>query len=180
MLSLGRATASLTRGDAPSHLRFRDEARGIPSRFLIISASAAILGADGGFSAARREELAVSVKSSKSSAADGVRFAHASEAEFAKILDFYGIRWRYEPQSFPLAWDARGRVIESFNPDFYLPDHDLYIELTTLKQSLVTKKNRKIRRLRELYPHVHLKIFYNKDYRQLLLKYGLRSTAAAG
>ena len=64
-------------------------------------------------------------------------------------------------------------------PDFYLPDYDLFIELTTLKQSLVTKKNRKVRRLRELYPDVHLKIFYGRDFRQLLLKYGLRPAAAA-
>lgn len=132
-----------------------------------------------GGSAARRGELSGSVRASRSSATDGVRFAHKSEAEFAKILDFYGISWEYEPRSFPLEWDARGRVLESFNPDFYLPDYDLFIELTTLKQSLVTKKNRKIRRLRELYPDVHLKIFYGRDYRQLLLKYGLRPTAAA-
>lgn len=114
------------------------------------------------------------MKATTSNGADSVRFAHRSEAEFARILDFYGIRWEYEPRSFPLEWDARGRVIESFNPDFYLPEVDLFIELTTLKQSLVTKKNRKIRRLRELYPNVNVKIFYGRDFRQLLLKYGLR------
>ncbi len=114
------------------------------------------------------------MKATRSDGADSVRFAHRSEAEFARILDFYGIRWEYEPRSFPLEWDARGRVIESFNPDFYLPEIDLFIELTTLKQSLVTKKNRKIRRLRELYPSVNVKIFYGRDFRQLLLKYGLR------
>ncbi len=111
-------------------------------------------------------------------AAPRPRFAHASEAEFARLLDFYGIRWEYEPRSFPLRWDAQGRVVESFNPDFYLPDLDLYIELTTLKQSLVTKKNRKLRRLRELYPHVRVKIFYGRDYRNLLFKYGLTRPAA--
>lgn len=100
-------------------------------------------------------------------------FAHESEAEFARLLDFYGIRWEYEPRSFPLQWDAQGRVVESFNPDFYLPQLDLYIELTTLKQSLVTKKNRKLRRLRELYPNVRVKIFYGRDYRSLLFKYGM-------
>lgn len=117
------------------------------------------------------------MKAPRTSGADSVRFAHRSEAEFAKILDFYGIRWEYEPRSFPLEWDARGRVVESFNPDFYLPELDLFIELTTLKQSLVTKKNRKIRRLRELYPDIHVKIFYGRDFRQLLLKYGLRPAA---
>jgi hypothetical protein len=119
------------------------------------------------------------VKAAAEPARDTVRFAHRSEAEFAKILDFYGIRWEYEPRSFPLEWDERGRVVESFNPDFYLPELDLFIELTTLKQSLVTRKNRKLRRLRELYPGVHIKIFYGRDFRQLLLKYGLQPTAAA-
>jgi len=105
------------------------------------------------------------------------RFAHASEAEFARILDFYGIRWEYEPRSFPLEWDDEGRVVESFSPDFYLPEVDLYLELTTLKQNLVTKKNRKLRRMRELYPNVRVKIFYGRDYRNLLAKYDLRPTA---
>jgi hypothetical protein len=117
------------------------------------------------------------VKASSANGTGPVRFAHRSEAEFAKILDFYGIRWEYEPRSFPLHWDEHGRVTESFNPDFYLPDLDLYIELTTLKQSLVTRKNRKVRRLRELYPGVNLKIFYGRDFRQLLLKYGLQPVA---
>lgn len=119
------------------------------------------------------------MRGSRSNGALPVRFANSSEAEFAEILNFYGIRWEYESRSFPLRWDDRGRVIESFNPDFYLPDHDLYIELTTLKQSLVTKKNRKIRRLRELYPGINFKIFYGRDFRQLLLKYGLRPAASA-
>lgn len=127
---------------------------------------------------ATREGLAGPVKGSKNSETDEVRFAHRSEAEFAGILDFYGIDWEYEPRSFPLQWDETGRVIESFNPDFYLPEYDLFIELTTLKQSLVTKKNRKVRRLRELYPDVNIKIFYGRDFRHLLLKYGLRATTA--
>ncbi|MBI2877716.1 MAG: hypothetical protein HYY20_12625 [Candidatus Tectomicrobia bacterium] len=99
-------------------------------------------------------------------------FAHPSEAELARLLDFYQIHWLYEPHSFPIAWDHEGNVIERFTPDFYLPDHDLYLELTTMKQSLVTKKNKKVRRLRELYPEVKIKILYGKDYQKLLLKYG--------
>lgn len=100
-------------------------------------------------------------------------FAHPSEREAAKILEFYRIRWEYEPTSFPIAFDKKGNVLQSFTPDFYLPDLDLYIELTTMSQKLVTKKNRKVRRLRELYPDVKIKIFYQKDFRNLLLKYGL-------
>ena len=102
-------------------------------------------------------------------------FAHPSEAEFASILDFYQLAWEYEPRSFPLRHGADGRVVESFSPDFYLPELDLFIELTTLKQSLVTKKNRKLRRLRELYPEIKIKLLYNRDYRNLLFKYGLQA-----
>jgi hypothetical protein len=99
-------------------------------------------------------------------------FAHASEAEFARILDYYQVRWEYEPRSFPIMWTLEGKVIESFAPDFYLPDMDLYVEMTTLKQTLVRKKNRKLRRLRELYPEIRIKLFYAKDFRALMLKYG--------
>ncbi len=99
-------------------------------------------------------------------------FAHASEAELARILDFYQVAWEYEPRSFPILWNLEGSVVESFSPDFYLPELDLYLELTTLRQSLVRKKNRKLRRLRELYPMVRIKLFYGKDFRALLLKYG--------
>lgn len=102
----------------------------------------------------------------------GLLFAHPSETEFAKILDFYKIGWQYEPKTFPIQWDAQGRILESFTPDFYLPDQDLYIELTTQKQRLVTKKNRKIRLLKQLYPEVNLKIFYRRDVERLRQKYG--------
>ncbi|MDH4140400.1 MAG: hypothetical protein OEV43_07500 [Coriobacteriia bacterium] len=104
---------------------------------------------------------------------DEVQFAHPSERVAAEILDFYRIRWEYEPTTFPLEWDGTGKVIASFAPDFYLPDLDLYIELTTMSQKLVTKKNRKMRRLKELYPDVSIKIFYQRDFRNLLLKYGI-------
>jgi hypothetical protein len=110
---------------------------------------------------------------------DEARFAHASEAELARILDFYGVAWEYEPRPFPILWNQHGRVVESFTPDFYLPELDLYLELTTLKQSLVRKKNRKLRRLRELYPDVRIKLFYARDFRQLLLKYGRIDLAAS-
>jgi hypothetical protein len=99
-------------------------------------------------------------------------FAHASEAEMARILDFYAVRWEYEPRTFPILWNLEGTVTESFSPDFYLPDLDLYLEMTTLRQKLVRKKNRKLRRLRELYPAINIKLFYARDFRELMLKYG--------
>jgi hypothetical protein len=102
-----------------------------------------------------------------------VRFAHNSERQFAKLLDFYGITWEYEPTEFTLAEDRAGKPVQAFRPDFFLPAYDLYIEITTLNQKLVTKKNAKVRRLREQYPDVNIKIFYQRDYLNLLVKYGL-------
>jgi len=110
---------------------------------------------------------------------DQARFAHASEAELARILDYYGVEWEYEPRTFPILWNTEGKVIESFSPDFYLPELDLFVELTTLKQSLVRRKNRKLRRLRELYPDIRVKLFYGKDFRALMLKYGRFDLAAS-
>jgi hypoxanthine phosphoribosyltransferase len=101
-------------------------------------------------------------------------FVHPAEIEFAAFLDFYRIRWQYEPRSFPLRW-RDGRVAEMFTPDFYLPEQDLYIELTTMKQSLVTRKNRKIRRLRELYPNVNVVLMNRKAFHELLGRFGYGS-----
>ena len=105
--------------------------------------------------------------------ASTTRFAHNSERQFALLLDFYGIAWEYEPKEFVLEWDRLGAPVLAFRPDFYLPGYDLYIEITTLNQKLVTKKNRKIRQLRALYPGTKIKILYQRDYLNLLVKYGL-------
>ena len=105
--------------------------------------------------------------------ADTITFAHNSERQFARLLDFYRVEWEYEPTAFPIEWDAAGHAVQHFRPDFYLPRFGLYIEITTLNQRLVTKKNRKVRRLRELYPDVRIKILYQRDYLSLLAKYGL-------
>lgn len=104
-------------------------------------------------------------------------FAHPSEEEFARLLDFYQIEWIYEPRSFILQWE--GKATEMFTPDFYLPTLDLYVEMTTLKPSLTTEKNRKVRRLRELYPEVNIKLLARRDYDRLLAKYGHGPLAGA-
>jgi cytidylate kinase len=105
-----------------------------------------------------------------------MQFAHPSEMVFSHLLDFYGIRWEYEPRTFPLEYDDKGNIREAFTPDFYLPDSNLYVELTTMKQALVTKKNRKVRRLRELYPDIEIRLLYQKDFEDLLFKYATKST----
>ncbi|TML79318.1 MAG: hypothetical protein E6G04_06065 [Actinobacteria bacterium] len=104
---------------------------------------------------------------------DRIDFAHESERQYARLLDFYQIEWEYEPRSFDIEWDEQGEVVKQFTPDFFLPQFDTYIEVTTMNQKLVTKKNKKVRRLRELYPDCKIKIFYQRDYLALLQKYGL-------
>ncbi len=101
-------------------------------------------------------------------------FAHESERHFAELLDGYGVRWEYEPVEFVLEWHPDGTPSAAFRPDFYLPAHGCFVELTTLNQKLVTKKNAKMRRLRELHPTVEVKLLYQRDYEALLSKYGFR------
>ena len=102
-----------------------------------------------------------------------ISFSHPSEAELAHVLDFYGIEWRYEPMTFPLAWDEHGNVIEAFSPDFYLVQQDLYVELTTLRQKLMRFKHRKIRRLKELYPEINIRLWNRKDFEHFLERFGI-------
>jgi len=95
------------------------------------------------------------------------------EEVFARILDFYGIQWQYEPRTFPLVWDDNGNVIEAFSPDFYLQEQNLYVELTTLRPKLTNKKNRKLKRLKELYPDVNVKLFKRRELRNMMIRFGL-------
>ncbi len=107
-----------------------------------------------------------------------VRFAHPSERLFATLLDLSGERWEYEPVEFPLEWDAHGSPVSGFRPDFFLPRHGVFIELTTADQRLVTRKNRKVRRMRELYPEVPICIVYQRDFASLLASHGLLPAVA--
>ena len=101
------------------------------------------------------------------------RFQNDVEVECAKLLDYYRVPWEYEPRTFVLEQAEDGTVIEAFKPDFYLPEQDLYLEVTVMKQSLVTRKNRKLRKLRELYPDVKVKLFYKRDIQRLAERYRL-------
>jgi hypothetical protein len=105
-------------------------------------------------------------------------FANRSEEIFANLLDFYRIDWQYEPRSFVIAWDERRQPAEQFTPDFFLPEFDLYVELTTMKQSLVTKKNRKVKLLKQHYPEVNIQVFYQRDFQNLIFKHGIQERLA--
>ena len=104
-------------------------------------------------------------------------FVHPAEEMFARVMDYYGVRWIYEPRTFDLEWDANGKVTLAFTPDFYLPDQDLYVELTTLRPQLSTKKNKKMRLMAELYPHINIKLMKRREMRDLMVKYGLYDQA---
>lgn len=107
-----------------------------------------------------------------------IAFSHPLEEQFARILDYYGIEWHYEPRTFDLEWDSSGNVTLAFAPDFYLPQQDLFIELTTLRPSLATIKNRKIRLMEELHPEINIKLFKRSDMRNLMVKFGLYDEAS--
>ena len=102
---------------------------------------------------------------------DDSRFAHPAESHFSHLLTFYGIRWSYEPTTFAVRWGPKGEPLQFVTPDFYLPDHDCYLELTTMRQRLVTRKNRKFRLLRQHYPNVNVRILYLRDFERLRRTY---------
>ena len=106
---------------------------------------------------------------------DSTSFAHESERQLALLLDFYDVAWEYEPRSFVVEWDEGGMPAKMFTPDFWLPEEGTFIEVTTMDQKLVTKKNRKVKALRRLHPDVPCRIIYQRDYLHLVLKYGLEA-----
>lgn len=106
-------------------------------------------------------------------------FKNPSEAEFAKVLDMYHIDWKYEPKTFPVEWDAEGNVTMAFSPDFYLPNFDTYLELTTMNQKYVTAKNRKLKKVRELYPGTNIRIVYKKDFMSLIERFRMAGSDTA-
>lgn len=104
-------------------------------------------------------------------------FIHPIEAAFAKILDFYGVEWEYEPRTFPLKYGKDGNVIEAFKPDFYLPQQNLYVELTTLRPKLTLRKNKKLKQVKELYPDINIKLFKRRELRNMMLRFGMEEEA---
>ncbi len=104
-------------------------------------------------------------------------FIHPVEEVFARILDFYGIAWQYEPRTFPLEWDNKGNVAFAFSPDFYLPEQNLYVELTVLRPKLTQKKNRKLKLMKELYPEINIKLFKRRELRNMMVRFGLNEEA---
>lgn len=103
---------------------------------------------------------------------EDTRFAHPVEREFARVLDEHGVAWEYEPVTFVLERNLDGTVHEAFTPDFYLPEQDVFIETTVMRQCLTTRKNRKVRKLRERHDVV-VQILYRRDLVALARRWGL-------
>ncbi len=108
-----------------------------------------------------------------SNTSDAPVLKNQAEIEFAKLLDMYQIDWKYEPKTFPIEWDAEGNITSAFSPDFYLTKFNTYIELTTMNQKYVTEKNKKVKKLRKLYPGTNIKIVYKKDFHSLVERFNM-------
>jgi hypoxanthine phosphoribosyltransferase len=104
-------------------------------------------------------------------------FAHPVERELARIFDEVGIPWEYEPTTFVLERSETGAVLEAFTPDFYLPEQDMYVECTTMRQKLTNRKNRKLRKLRE--QGVLVTVLYRRDFERLRARHGFPFEIAA-
>lgn len=96
-----------------------------------------------------------------------MKFAHNSEKIFAEHLDLFDIDWVYEPTSFPLKWGS-GAIRMMFTPDFYIPSLDIFVEITTMNQKLITRKSKKIKIAKKLYPEKHFKLINEKEFYNFL------------
>lgn len=87
-----------------------------------------------------------------------------SERATADALDAMHVRWEYEPVEFVLATNGHGTSL-AFRPDFWLPDHGMYLEVTMAKPCNVGRKNKKARLCRELHG-VRVEILYRRDFNE--------------
>jgi len=78
----------------------------------------------------RRKKKKLWSKRSKYTKADGtiVDMDSTWEVAMAIRLDELGITWKRDP-SMKLEYRTRGGRKRNYIPDFYLPDHDMYVEV---------------------------------------------------
>jgi hypothetical protein len=96
-----------------------------------------------------------------------VEFVYDWEREFSEVLDVYGMLWRYKPRTFAVEWDEEGNFVDSFTPDFYLPEHDLYVELAPWGYGDFGMNVRKVRMLRDLYSAIKIEVIAGRDYKRV-------------
>lgn len=107
-----------------------------------------------------------------------VEFAHPVERALARLFDEHGVAWEYEPHTFVLEEDEDGHVLEAFTPDFFLPDLGLYVECTVMRQSLTSRKRRKVRKARER-TGATVEILFRRDFDRLAERWQLRELGEA-
>mgnify|MGYP000524466618 CR=1 FL=1 len=61
---------------------------------------------------------------------NGIKLKGKWELKVAKWLDGQNIYWQNEPSGFPYHWNNADRL---YFPDFYLPEHNIYIEVKGYK-----------------------------------------------
>lgn len=105
-------------------------------------------------------------------------FAHPVERELARVFDEHGIAWEYEPHSFVLERNEDGSIREAFTPDFWLPDLDLYVECTVMRQRLTSRKRSKARRTSER-AGIQVQVLFRRDIAGLASRWQLSGLAEA-
>jgi len=106
------------------------------------------------------------------------RFAHPVERELAAMFDELGLAWEYEPHTFVLERNPDGSIREAFTPDFYLPQLDLYVECTVMRQARTHRKRRKVRKARDR-AGVNVEVLFRRDFTRLAERWQLERLARA-
>ena len=101
-----------------------------------------------------------------------------SSESWRDCTTLHGISWQYEPHTFVLERNPDGSAHEAFTPDFYLPELDLYLECTVMRQSLTRRKQRKARKAREL--GVAVEILFRRDLARLARRWEPDALGRAG
>ena len=83
------------------------------------------------------------------------------EANIARLFNYLGIKWLYQPKTFDLK-------TQNYTPDFYLPEQKIYIEV---KNFLWKYSKIRDEKFRKLYPNINLFLLLKKDYLKLEKKY---------
>jgi hypothetical protein len=91
-------------------------------------------------------------------------FVTPEEERFERMLRKHSIPWEYESHLITFALDPKIGVADAgFNPDFYLPEWDIYVELTGGGAASMRKKRSKIRRAVDLYPYLRIRLLDEGD-----------------
>lgn len=83
------------------------------------------------------------------------------EANIARLFNYSDIKWKHQPKIFDLK-------TQTYTPDFYLPEYDMYIEV---KNFLWKYSEIRDRKFRKLYPDINLILLLKKNYLELEKEY---------